>query len=464
MTDVVMPKLGETVTEGTITKWLKQPGERVERDETLFEVSTDKVDTEVPAPSSGVLVEILVAEGETVPVGTRLAVIDERAPDAGQPVRDEPVRDEDAPARAADEPDTQAGETAPEASHVPVEPSTTTEPTVLSESRPPARDLLASPLVRRIAREYGIDLSTVRGSGPGGRITRADVERVARSSPPPRTTSRAATARTGEARALQAADARSSRPLRMAEEAVAAPGEASRTRRVPMSRIRRLTGERMSASWTVAPHAVTSVEVDYEAVERVRRAHKDEFRAREGVPLTYLPFVARAVIDALADFPHVNATVAEGELVVYDYVNLAVAVDLDFEGLVAPVIRDAQDMRLAAIARSIHDLARRARERKLSVDDITGGTFTITNAGSYGTHMIIPIIDQPQVAILSTDGVGRKPVVVTADDGTEAVAIRSVGLLTMSWDHRAFDGAYSAAFLARVREILEGRDWEGELW
>lgn len=220
----------------------------------------------------------------------------------------------------------------------------------------------------------------------------------------------------------------------------------------------------MSASWSVAPHAVTAVEVDYEGVERVRRAHKDEFRAREGVPLTYLPFVARAVIDALADFPHVNATVADGELVVYDYVNLAIAVDLDFEGLVAPVIRDAQDMRLAAIARSVHQLARRARERKLSVDDITGGTFTITNAGSYGTHMIIPIIDQPQVAILSTDGVRRKPVVVTADDGTEAVAIRSVGILTMSWDHRAFDGAYSAAFLARVREILEGRDWEGELW
>jgi pyruvate dehydrogenase E2 component (dihydrolipoamide acetyltransferase) len=213
----------------------------------------------------------------------------------------------------------------------------------------------------------------------------------------------------------------------------------------------------------VSPHALTAVEVDYEGVERVRRRHKDEFKAGEGFSLTYLPFIARAVVDALRSFPNLNASVGDGELIVHNYVNLSIAVDLNFDGLLAPVIHSADDMRLRAIARSVDDLARRARTKKLSADDITDGTFTLSNSGSFGTHLVIPIINQPQVAILSTDGIARKPVVVTDVDGNEAIAIHSVGVLALSWDHRAFDGAYAAAFMREVKEILETRDWEAEI-
>jgi pyruvate dehydrogenase E2 component (dihydrolipoamide acetyltransferase) len=219
----------------------------------------------------------------------------------------------------------------------------------------------------------------------------------------------------------------------------------------------------MVMSKDVSPHAMTAVEVDYENVERVRRRHKDSFKQTEGFSLTYLPFIARAVIDALNNFPHMNATVGDGELIVHNYVNLAIAVDLNFEGLLAPVIHGADDMRLRALARSINDLATRARTKKLSADDITDGTFTISNSGSFGTHMVIPIINQPQVAILSTDGIARKPVVVTDLDGHEAIAIHSVGVLAMSWDHRAFDGAYAAAFMHEIKEIIETRDWDAEI-
>lgn len=227
--------------------------------------------------------------------------------------------------------------------------------------------------------------------------------------------------------------------------------------------MRRRTGEHMVMSKQTSPHAYTIVEVDYENVERVRRRHRETFRDQEGFGLTYLPFISRAVIDALRDFPHMNASVGDGELVVHNYVNLSVAVDLDFEGLLAPVIHEADDKRLRAIARDISDLAIRARTKKLSADDITGGTFTLSNSGSFGSYLVLPIINQPQVAILSTDGIHRRPVVVTDSDGGESIAIHSVGLLAMSWDHRAFDGAYAAAFLREVKQILETRDWEAEL-
>lgn len=219
----------------------------------------------------------------------------------------------------------------------------------------------------------------------------------------------------------------------------------------------------MVMSKQVSPHAYTIVEVDYENVERVRRLHRDEFRASEGFGLNYLPFVSRAVIDALRNYPHMNASVGDGELIVHNYVNLAIAVDIDFTGLLAPVIHEADDKRLRAIARDINDLAARARSKQLSADDITGGTFTLSNSGSFGSHLVLPIINQPQVAIISTDGVHRKPVVVNGTDGSESIAIHSVGMLAMSWDHRAFDGAYAAAFLRDVKEIIETRDWEAEL-
>ena len=219
----------------------------------------------------------------------------------------------------------------------------------------------------------------------------------------------------------------------------------------------------MVMSKQTSPHVLTAIEVDYEGVEKVRRASKQAWKAEEGFSLTYLPFIARAVVDALRDYPHLNASFGDDELIVHAGVNLAVAVDIDFQGLLAPVIHSADGKRLRQIARDIVDLANRARSRKLSPDDLSGGTFTLTNAGQYGTMMQFPIINQPQVAILSTDGVTRKPVVVTDSFGNESIAIHSIGVLAMAWDHRAFDGAYAAAFLHRVKEIIETRDWEAEI-
>jgi 2-oxoglutarate dehydrogenase E2 component (dihydrolipoamide succinyltransferase) len=232
---------------------------------------------------------------------------------------------------------------------------------------------------------------------------------------------------------------------------------------VPMSNIRLRTGEHMVMSKSVAPHTLTAIEIDYEAVEQIRKVHGAEFKKTEGFSLTYLPFIARAAIDALREYPHLNASVGDRELIVHNYVNLAVAVDLDFQGLLAPVVRDADGKRMRSIARDVSDLARRARSKQLSPDELSGGTFTLTNAGSYGTMMQFPIINQPQVAILSTDAVKRKPVVIEDDFGNESIVVHSVGVLAMAWDHRAIDGAYAAAFLARVKEIIETRDWTAEL-
>ncbi len=307
---------------------------------------------------------------------------------------------------------------------------------------------MLSPVVRRLIAEHGLDPAAIRGTGVGGRVTRSDVQRVIESHPAP-------AAR--QLRRHRRTRGGASRP------AGPAPRSGSGDTVEKLNNIRRITGEHMVRSKATSPHAMTAVEVDFEAVERVRTSHRESFRAAEGFSLTYLPFISRAVIDALRDFPHLNATVGEGELIVHNYVNLAIAVDLDFDGLLAPVIHGADDKRLRAVARDIHDLANRARTKQLSADDISGGTFTISNSGPFGTFMVIPVINQPQVAILSTDGVSRKPVVVTAPDGSEAIAIHSVGMLAMSWDHRAFDGAYAAAFLREVKSILETRDWEAEI-
>lgn len=232
---------------------------------------------------------------------------------------------------------------------------------------------------------------------------------------------------------------------------------------VPLSNIRLRTGEHMVMSKAVSAHTLTAMEIDYEGVDQIRKVHKAAFKEQEGFSLTYLPFIARAVVDALREYPHLNASIGDGELVVHNYVNLGVAVDLDFQGLLAPVVRDADGKRMRAIARDISDVARRARSKQLSPDDLVGGTFTLTNAGSYGTMMQFPIINQPQVAILSTDAIKRKPVVVEDEYGNESIAIHSVGILAMAWDHRAIDGAYAAAFLARVRDIIETRDWTTEI-
>lgn len=437
MSEVKMPQLGETVVEGTITQWFKQVGDEVAEDEPLFEVSTDKVDSEVPSPMSGVLVEIVAAEGDTVEVGAVIAILSEDG--AAAPAAPVPTP---APAQAPSEP-----EPAPA-------PESEPAPSASSGDRASSsgEGILLSPVVRRLIAENGLDPSLISGTGKGGRITRSDVE-----------------AHISQSRTAAGPDAPPGPPAPPPAPAAPPPAPATpsstvgRDTVVPLTNIRRITGDHMVRSKQVSPHVLTAVEVDFEGVEQVRRAHREAFKAEHGFSLTYLPFIARAVCDALHSYPHINASVGDGELVVHNYVNLAIAVDLDFQGLLAPVVVDADRKRLVAIAEEVADLSRRARAKKLNADEISGGTFTITNPGQWGTMMQFPIINQPQVAILSTDGIRRRPVVVTAEDGSEAIAIHSVGVLALAWDHRAFDGAYVAAFLDHVRSIIETRDWHTEM-
>ena len=468
MADVTMPQLGETVTEGTITKWFKQVGDEVAEDEPLFEVSTDKVDSEVPAPVSGTVTEILVEEGDTVEVGAKLAVIgdaaDAPAPEEGEPAPAEsPAPEGAAPAPEAPQPapkpdDGPEQQPAPDAEQEP-SPAGAASPQVASSGN--GRSRLLSPVVRKLVNENDLDVDAIAGTGPGGRITRDDVLDAID----------AGTAK-GAGAAAPAAD---SQPARRAEPApspstAAAPKAApapspragERDTAVPHSRIRRATAEHMRRSIDTSAHVYASIEVDFEAVDAVRRVRKDAFKADEGFSLTYLPFIARAIVDAIREYPEVNASFGEDELIIHNYVNLGIAVDLDFKGLLVPVIADADGMRLRAIARTIIDLAARARSKKLGPDELQGGTFTITNPGPFGTTITMPVINQPQVAILSTDGVKRRPVVVDTPAG-EAIAIHATGNLTLTWDHRAFDGAYAAAFLKRTKDLIESLDWEQEL-
>ncbi len=497
MADIELPQLGESVTEGTITRWFKDIGDQVAEDEPLFEVSTDKVDSEVPSPVAGYLTEILVPEGETVDVGTKLAVLSDSADEAGDDAggaQDAPAA-EQAPPEAEQPPADQAQQTQqeeqpaeaqvtsdPAQTSAPPEPPGSPQVAQPSESSQPAQPAqapepaaasasqgtLLSPVVRKLVDDAGIDPGDITGTGVGGRITRADVEDHIRSqggsapSAPAAGPSRPAPSRpapSGPAAAPAAAAPARSAPTTSVS---ATPGTDTS---VPLNKIRQITADHMVQSLSVSAHAYVSTEVDFEAVERVRRANKDQFKVDEGVSLTYLPFVSRALVDALADYPLVNASMGEGakQLVVHGSVNLGFAVDLDHEGLIVPVIHDAQDQRLRAIARNVVDLANRAKSKKLTADDITGGTVTVTNVGSTGNAFLLPVINQPQVMILSTDGVRRRPVVVTDDTGAESIAIHSVGNLTLGWDHRAFDGAYAAQFLERVKEILETRDWTTEL-
>ena len=366
--DVVMPQLGETVKEGTVTVWHRKVGERVEANEPLFEVNTDKVETEVPAPVSGVLAAILVAEGSTVQVGARLAVIEEE----GKP-------------RAA-----------------------------------PAREAPLSPVVRRLLAEHGVDASAITGTGSGGRITRDDVlAHVERSK---------------------------------------SGGKPQGENRLPLSKIRKRTAEQMALSWRTIPHVLQAVEVDFHAVDEARLPRAEGWKAKEGWTLTYLPFVAFAVCGALPEFPALNASLDGEALVLHRRINLGIAVDLGGEGLIVPVIKDAGEKSLPDLAHAIHSVSEKARAGRLAPDDVTEATYTLSNSGSFGTLLTAPIINPPQVAILSTDAVARKPVA-----RGETVAIHPVGVLAQSFDHRALDGAYSAAYLRKVKQILEERDWAADL-
>ena len=494
-----MPQLGETVTEGTITKWFKSIGDEVDRDEPLFEVSTDKVDSEVPSPAQGVVTAILVAEGDTVDVGVKLAVISDAVSSNG----DAPVpADDPPPARGAPEAVAGglAGGAAADAAGITVEARPRPVPDPGSGPRfasaPPTPGvaspaplnysgdrLVLSPVVRRLMSEHGIDPAAVAGTGLEGRITRGDVEAVIASrgaggavgpaSVPSITDSPAAgSPAAGSPAAARPAPA----PSGLVPPSAVAPDErppgpavggaaraVPRDEVIPFTNIRRRTAEHMVRSKATSAHTLMVKELDYERVERVRRAHGDPFRAEEGFSLTYLPFAARAAVEALAEFPHLNASVGDDSLIVHHDVNLGIAVDLDNEGLIVPVVHNAEELNLRGMARRIRDLADRARSKRLSLDDISAGTFSITNAGPFGTLITGAIINQPQVAILSTDGVSRRPVVVELPDGTESIAIHSVGLAAMTFDHRAVDGAYVARYLDRMAQILNDRDWAGEL-
>jgi len=462
LADVVMPQLGETVTEGTVTKWLKAVGESVARDEALFEVSTDKVDSEVPSPAAGTLAEIRVQEGETVDVGTVLAVVS-----ADGTVTGSGVAGTEAPAPAAAVAPETPTAAPPPVAPPPVAPPPGPAPAAGAPAPPPAPagdgpgkwgDRILSPVVRRLLDDNGIDPAEITGTGLGARITRGDVlsfidARRAGGAP--------ASGPNAPAPAPSSSTAVSDAALSSASSAPSA--RAGTDEIIPFTNIRRRTAEHMVRSKATSPHTLVVLEADFEQVERVRRAHGAQFRAEEGFALTYLPFVARATVEALHEWPHLNASVGEDSLIVHHQFNLGVAVDLDHNGLIVPVVKHAEELTLRGMARRIREVADRARTKKLSADDISGGTFSITNAGPFGTFLTSPIINQPQVAILSTDRVTRRPTVVVGEDGSEAIAIHSLGLLCMAWDHRAVDGAYAAAFVARVTQLLATRDWAAEL-
>ena len=451
MANVTMPQLGETVADGTVTKWFKKVGDTVVKGEPLFEVSTDKVDTEIPSPANGVLTKILVDEGVTVDVGTVLAVIGDGS--------DEPTATVTVPA-----------------ANLKVSPKSTPEAGA-REKRSTSDQSQLSPVVRRLLEENHLNVADVAGSGPNGRVTRQDVlAQVEQLKLPSNSGSAAAQSpivrRLMSENSIEPKDVVGSGPngaitRHDIDALLAAPAAtvdgATRDEIVPFTKIRRLTAEHMVRSKATSAHTLMVKEVDYERVESVRAQCGAAFKESEGFGLSYLPFNALASIEALRDFPRLNASVGDDQLIVHLDVNLGIAVDIDNEGLVVPVIRNAGLLNLKQIALAIRDVAEKARSKRLGPDELADGTFTISNPGPFGTLLTGAVINQPQVAILSTDSVVRKPVVITASDGTESVGIHSVGLLALTFDHRAVDGAYAARFLNRMAEVLNTRDWDGEL-
>ena len=445
---ITMPQLGETVTEGTILEWVKQVGETVAEDEIIVEISTDKVDTEVPSPASGVLSEILVPAGETVEVGTALAVLTGGDGDSAEAPDEAPATDEgDAVVEVAV---TEAPAPAPDPAPAPVAaapaaPATPAVAPVLSGDT--SRRGVVSPVVRKLASESGVDLAMVPGSGEGGRITRKDVETFISSGAP------------APAAAPQAAPATPA----VAPPPPMAAGAGRDVQEIP--RLRQRIATNLRAAKDTAAHVWTSVEVDFENVERVRQNHRAAFKAAEGYSLTYLPFIARATMDALHAYPVVNSQfdLDANSWTFNRFVNLGIAVDLNQTGLVVVNVNGADSMTLTGLARSIRSMAVAARDSKVGPDDLTGFTFSITNPGPFGSFMSAPIIPVPNSAILSTDTVAKKPVVVELPDGSDAIAIRHIGYLGLSWDHRVFDGSTAVPFLDRIKKNLESWDWEQEL-
>ncbi|MCU1655841.1 MAG: dihydrolipoamide acyltransferase [Pseudonocardiales bacterium] len=434
--DITMPQLGETLSEGTISVWLKAVGDTVTTGETVLEVSTDKVDTEIVSPADGVLTGPLTPEGETVLVGAVIAGI------SSVVSTDVPVTVP--PSVPSAEPAARSAEPAVPSAGTPL----TRHRTQIREAGPPTGRALLSPRVRRLVTDHGIELAWIQGTGADGRITARDVDShldAARSARP------AVPEYAGPAEPVAARPATSP-----ATTKTIPPGA------TPMSRVRRITAERTLESLRTSAHVLSVVEVDYANVDRVRDLIKARWKEENGFSLTYLPFICRAVIDTLREFPGLNASVVGDAIVHHGSVDLGLAVDLGERGLVVPVIKRAHDRRMAAVARDISTLAERARTGALTADESAPGTFTITNNGSAGSVLTAPIIVQPQVAILSTDAIVRRVVPIPTDDG-ELLAVHNVGNLALSWDHRAMDGAYAARFLTAVKNVLERRDWNTEL-
>ena len=440
MTDVQMPQMGESITEGTLTKWLKQAGDTVERDEPLFEISTDKVDTEIPSPAAGLLKEVLVQEGETVAINTVVARIDEGGEAATAPAgAEEPAAEEPAPA-APKEPEAKKEQPAPAPKPEP-QPGPASEPAKPAAAPPPAEVKgPISPLVRRMAREHNVDLSQVSGTGAGGRITKQDMETYLASREQPK----AAPA----APAMPAA-AESEAPAPVRAEAPPPAGPAKK-RVEPMSTMRKKIAEHMVFSKRTSPHVTTVHKADLTAVVKVRERQKAAFKERYGFSLTFLPFVLRATAQALREFPIVNASIDGDSIVYHNEINIGIAVALD-NGLIVPVIRNADSLSLVGLQRAVVELAGRARSRQLKPDEVQGGTFSITNFGSFGSLFATPVINQPNVAILGVGAVVKEPV-VTDDD---AIAIRSTCYISLTFDHRLIDGAVADRFTAKVKSILE---------
>jgi len=456
MTDVVMPQMGESIVEGTLTKWLKKPGERVERDEPLFEISTDKVDTEIPSPAAGTLSEVLVQEGATVGINTIVAKIDE----GGGAAAAKPA-EQAAPAPAAPAPQAPPKQETPSQETIQPTPAATQaveeaqeEPQQISE---PAGPL--SPLVRKMARENNIDLSKVKGTGAGGRITKQDLEGYVAQPPAAAATPAAppAPAPAPQAAPPQAAPAPQAPPAPPAAAASAPlpPPGTAKTRIEPLSTMRSKIAEHMVMSVRTSPHVTTVHRVDMSKVAKMRERHKDQFKANYGFSLTYLPFIVRASVVALRQFPLLNASLDGNNIVYHNEIHIGIAVALE-NGLIVPVIRSADEKNVLGLQRSVVDLAGRARSRQLKPDEIQGGTFSITNFGSFGSLIGTPIINQPQVAIMGVGTVDKTPVVV--DD---AIAIRSICHLSLSFDHRLIDGALADQFMTKVKQVLEG--WSEEV-
>jgi 2-oxoglutarate dehydrogenase E2 component (dihydrolipoamide succinyltransferase) len=451
--------MGESIVEGTLTRWLKKTGEKVERDEPLFEISTDKVDTEIPSPAAGTLSEILVQEGATVGINTIVGRIDDGAgASAAAPPKQEsapaptqapppPAPATPAPAQAPAPP--AAAPQAAAAGPYPFEPAPQSAPQAEEESGP------LSPLVRKMAREYNIDLSQVRGTGVGGRITKQDVEAYM-ASQGARTVSQAA-APPPPPVAQQPPTAPSPAPIQAGAPA-AAPmprAEAAKTRVEPMSTMRKKIAEHMIDSKRTSAHVTTVHRVDMTKIAKLRERAKGEFQARNGFSLTFLPFVTVATAQALRDFPLVNASIDGNNVIYHTDVNIGIAVALDEGlGLIVPVIRNADEKNVAGLQRSIVDLATRARSRQLKPDEVQGGTFTITNFGSFGSIFATPVINQPQVGIMGMGAVEKVPAVVDGD----AIAIRSQAYLALTFDHRLVDGALADQFCQKVKKVLENWD------